>query len=564
MPLSFLLLDASGVAFFVGTILACGLAFSQSLQITAPSDGIIVNPGESVAITVSASGTFSSVGVIAANPMGASQTLSSAPFQFTLQIPTAIKPGPYSLSAAGTLSSGSPVFSSPITLQVERADAPVSLSIQPPLLHFFTIGTTGRVRVLGSFADGTTTDLTNSSLTSYSSGGNATPGSYGVVTATQCCGDTLQVTYGSLSASISVTIEYPFNTVPQAKALYGGQTQQFSVQTAGLTSPSATWSISPNVGIISSTGLYTAPSSITQQQQVTVTATSTTNNTLSSSSTITLNLPVLINVIPSTATLASSQTQGFGTIVLNAPFTDVIWDLPAGSPGTLDQWGHYTAPSSITSQQTVTVQAISAMDGSTTGSATVTLAPPAAAPVFSPAAGTYALTQTVTITTTTPGASIRYTTDGTTPSETAGTLYSGAVTVGSTETLNAIAYTSGYADSPVASATYTIVPPVNVSGSVQVTSSGLAYSRVTQEFIGTITVTNTSGSSIAASISVAMTNLPSTVTLANATGYINGAPYIQVLSSGSLAPGQSATVTVEFKNPSNVIINLTPVTYSGL
>ena len=42
-----------------------------------------------------------------------------------------------------------------------------------------------------------------------------------------------------------------------------------------------------------------------------------------------------------------------------------------------------------------------------------------AAPTFSPAAGTYSSAQTVTISTTTSGATIRYTTDGSTPSETA-------------------------------------------------------------------------------------------------------------------------------------------------
>ncbi|HZP60423.1 MAG TPA: heparin lyase I family protein, partial [Opitutaceae bacterium] len=56
-------------------------------------------------------------------------------------------------------------------------------------------------------------------------------------------------------------------------------------------------------------------------------------------------------------------------------------------------------------------------------------------PTFSPAAGTYTSAQNVTITSATSGASIRYTTDGSTPSETAGTLYSGPVNVGSTETL---------------------------------------------------------------------------------------------------------------------------------
>jgi hypothetical protein len=46
----------------------------------------------------------------------------------------------------------------------------------------------------------------------------------------------------------------------------------------------------------------------------------------------------------------------------------------------------------------------------------------AAAPNFSPAGGYYTVAQTVTLSTTTGGASIRYTTDGSAPSATAGTL----------------------------------------------------------------------------------------------------------------------------------------------
>ncbi len=73
---------------------------------------------------------------------------------------------------------------------------------------------------------------------------------------------------------------------------------------------------------------------------------------------------------------------------------------------------------------------------------------PAAAPVFSPAGGTYTSTQNVTITSATSSAAIRYTTDGSAPSETAGTLYTGTpVSIGSTTTLNAIAYESGFTDS---------------------------------------------------------------------------------------------------------------------
>ncbi|HVX29521.1 MAG TPA: chitobiase/beta-hexosaminidase C-terminal domain-containing protein, partial [Nitrolancea sp.] len=79
---------------------------------------------------------------------------------------------------------------------------------------------------------------------------------------------------------------------------------------------------------------------------------------------------------------------------------------------------------------------------------------PVAAPTFTPGGGTYSSTQTVTIGTTTAGASIRYTVDGSSPSETSGTLYTGPVVVGSNTTLKAIAYKSGMSDSPVTSATY--------------------------------------------------------------------------------------------------------------
>jgi chitinase len=79
-----------------------------------------------------------------------------------------------------------------------------------------------------------------------------------------------------------------------------------------------------------------------------------------------------------------------------------------------------------------------------------------ATPVFSPGGGNYTSAQNVSISDSTSGASIRYTTDGSTPSETAGTIYSGPVNISSTATLKAIAYKSGDADSSVASATYTI------------------------------------------------------------------------------------------------------------
>lgn len=80
-------------------------------------------------------------------------------------------------------------------------------------------------------------------------------------------------------------------------------------------------------------------------------------------------------------------------------------------------------------------------------------------PTFSPAAGTYYEPQSVTLSCTTTGATIRYTTDGTDPTATTGTVYSGPISVSSTTTIKAIATASGSDPSSVASATYTINTP---------------------------------------------------------------------------------------------------------
>ena len=84
-----------------------------------------------------------------------------------------------------------------------------------------------------------------------------------------------------------------------------------------------------------------------------------------------------------------------------------------------------------------------------------------ATPTFSPAPGTYTSAQPVSISGTTPGEAIHYTTNGTTPT-TGSTLYTGPISVSSTETIEAIAAASGYSSSPVTTAVYTITPPVNV------------------------------------------------------------------------------------------------------
>ncbi len=78
-----------------------------------------------------------------------------------------------------------------------------------------------------------------------------------------------------------------------------------------------------------------------------------------------------------------------------------------------------------------------------------------ATPTFSVASGTYSTVQTVTISDATAGAVIYYTTNGTLPT-TSSTKYTGAITVSSTETIEAIAVAAGYTASSAATATYTL------------------------------------------------------------------------------------------------------------
>ncbi len=90
--------------------------------------------------------------------------------------------------------------------------------------------------------------------------------------------------------------------------------------------------------------------------------------------------------------------------------------------------------------------------------------PPALTPTIGGAlGGFYTSTQTVTLTGQ-PGEAIYYTTDGSTPT-TSSTVYTGPITVSSTETIKAIGTQSGYTTSAVGSATYTIETTANFSQS---------------------------------------------------------------------------------------------------
>jgi subtilase family serine protease len=90
-----------------------------------------------------------------------------------------------------------------------------------------------------------------------------------------------------------------------------------------------------------------------------------------------------------------------------------------------------------------------------TASVTVTAAPVAATPKISPSGGKYASSQKIAISDSASGAVLYYTTNGSVPTRNS-TRYTAAITVSTSETVKALAVASGFSNSAVATATYTL------------------------------------------------------------------------------------------------------------
>ena len=170
------------------------------------------------------------------------------------------------------------------------------------------------------------------------------------------------------TAAVSVAVS------PASVSLNASQTQQFTATVSNTTNTAVAWTISPSVGTISTSGLYTAPSSVTTQQTVTVTATSKADTTKSGRATVTVmpTVAVSVGLSPASVSLKASQSQQFRATVSNTSKTGVTWSI-SPAVGTMSATGLYTAPSSITTQRTVTVTATSIAASTKTAKATVTL-----------------------------------------------------------------------------------------------------------------------------------------------------------------------------------------------
>ena len=160
---------------------------------------------------------------------------------------------------------------------------------------------------------------------------------------------------------------------------------------------------------------------------------------------------------------------------------------------------------------------------------------PCAKPTFSPAGGTYSTAQSVTLSTSTEGATIYYTIDGNDPT-TNSNVYSVAIDVSANTTIKAFAAKDGYNDSEVAEATYTITQPKSIS-EVRAQGTGDVFTKgIVTSCSGTTGYIQDNGAAIC--VFGASLNVGDEVTVHGTLSTFNGLleitqPEVVVLSNGN-------------------------------
>ncbi len=198
------------------------------------------------------------------------------------------------------------------------------------------------------------------------------------------CGGGSSSSSGGSTPGVNVSISPTTATVP------ANGTQQFAATVTGSSNTAVQWQVNSVTGgsvangLISTSGLYTAPPTTTNIQ-VTVTAVSSADSTKTASATVSVNaLPAgSVVVSPSTATVAASGTQQFTATITGGSNNSVTWSVDGvnggnGTVGTVSSSGLYTAPSSAGNHM---VTATSMADTNNSASAVVsvvsmTVAPP--------------------------------------------------------------------------------------------------------------------------------------------------------------------------------------------
>lgn len=228
-------INKNGVAAVLACVLAgltCSAQQSMAqLQIASPTDGTVVNPGQSLSVTVASSGytIFTNVGIVAQDPITSSDLANSLPAQFSVPIPTNIALRSYMLTAMGRSASGQSVQSDTILVDVERPDLPNSVAALLSSFSFQSLGEQVPIILTAKFSDGSVLDITESSYVTYASSDTtiATVNRHGMVTAVGAGSATVTATYAlsgqQVQTTIPVKVRAPKLTATPTALSFGSQ-----------------------------------------------------------------------------------------------------------------------------------------------------------------------------------------------------------------------------------------------------------------------------------------------------------------------------------------------------
>ena len=136
---------------------------------------------------------------------------------------------------------------------------------------------------------------------------------------------------GSVTRTVSINVNpaagVAVSVAPSSVTLGPAGTQQFSATVTGSSNTSVTWSLSPSTGSIASTGLYTAPSSVSTQQTVTVRATSVADSTKSATASVIVKpagSSTPVSFWPSTAKPGTASDSDTGSVEVGLKFSSSV------------------------------------------------------------------------------------------------------------------------------------------------------------------------------------------------------------------------------------------------
>jgi sugar lactone lactonase YvrE len=333
----------------------------------------------------------------------------------------------------------------------------------------------------------------------------------------------MQVTQSIVVNQFSQTITF---TTPTSPVTYGVSPITL-VATGGASGNAVIYSVVSGPGTVSGSTL-----TITGVGTVVVAANQAGNANYSAAMQVTQS--IVVNQFSQTITFTAPTTPvtyGVSPITLSASSTSglaVTFSVVSG-PGTVSG-----STLTITGVGTVVVATNQAGNANyaaatqVTQSIVVNVIGATATPTFSPVAGTYTAAQTVTISDTTAGATIYYTTNGTTPT-TSSTVYTSAIPVSSTETLEAIATATGYSTSAVATAAFTISIPTNPVPAISGISPAFTNAG------GAVLPLTVNGSGFIASSTVYWGASALTTTYVSATQLTAQVPAADITAAGTIA-----------------------------